>query len=183
MRFILTGGNASDARLAIPLMTDMGAGHVIADKAYDAHAILDHIEASGAQPIIPQRTCMPRKRAFDPIKYKLPCYTGNTRAAFDRVTMPVPAANAPYSRDFPRRILELGFPLPVFPLFRSVQRRRGIVATALAALGRVDKACGKTVQARLDDVGGALRPIGGFKSLEGRGLQPHPLMRAKNFRA
>ncbi len=71
MRFILTSGNTSDARLAIPLLTGLPADHVIADKAYDAHAILDHIEASGARPIIPRRTCMPRKRAFDPSKYKL----------------------------------------------------------------------------------------------------------------
>jgi transposase len=71
VRFILTGGNASDARSAIPLLTGLDAVHVLADKAYDGHAILDHIEAAGAQPIIPQRTCMPRKRAFDPIKYKL----------------------------------------------------------------------------------------------------------------
>jgi transposase len=71
VRFILTGGNACDARSAIPLLTGLDASHVIADKAYDGHAILDHIESNGAQPIIPQRTCMPRERAFDPIKYKL----------------------------------------------------------------------------------------------------------------
>ena len=71
MRFILTGGNASDHNCAIPLMTGLPAEYVIADKAYDSHVILDHIEASGAKPIIPQRTGMPRKRAFDPIIYKL----------------------------------------------------------------------------------------------------------------
>ena len=71
VRFILTGGNASDATLAIPLLTGLDASHVIADKACDAYAILDHIEASGAQPITPQRTCMPRERAFDAAKYKL----------------------------------------------------------------------------------------------------------------
>lgn len=71
MRFILTGGHASDPKLGIPLLTDLPARHVIADKAYDTYAILDFIEAGGAQPIIPQRTCMPRKRAFDPVKYKL----------------------------------------------------------------------------------------------------------------
>jgi len=53
------------------LLTGLDAHHVIADKAYDGHAILDHIEAGGARPIIPQRTCMPRQRAFDPNKYKL----------------------------------------------------------------------------------------------------------------
>jgi transposase len=71
VRFILTGGNASDDRSAIPLLTGLSAHHVIADKAYDSHAILDHIEASGAKPIIPQRTCMPRQRAFAPVKYRL----------------------------------------------------------------------------------------------------------------
>jgi transposase len=43
---------------------------VIADKAYDAYAILDQVEASGAIPIIPRKTCMPRPRAFDPAIYK-----------------------------------------------------------------------------------------------------------------
>ena len=71
MRFILTGGNASDARFAIPLLTGLTARHVIADKAYDGHAILDHVEATGARPIIPQRTCMPRLRDFDAGLYKL----------------------------------------------------------------------------------------------------------------
>ena len=71
MRFILTGGNASDPKLGIPLLTGLPARHVLADTAYDTYAILDFVEASGAQPIIPQRTCMPRKRAFDPVKYKL----------------------------------------------------------------------------------------------------------------
>ena len=71
MRFILTGGNASDSKFAIPLLNGLPARQVIADKAYDPHAILDFVEADGAQPIIPQHSCMPRKRAFDPVKYKL----------------------------------------------------------------------------------------------------------------
>ena len=70
MRFILTGGNASDTGQALALLRNLDARHVIADKAYDAHAILDHIEANGAKPIIPQRTCMPRERAFDATIYK-----------------------------------------------------------------------------------------------------------------
>lgn len=71
VRFILTGGNACDSKLAIQLLAGLDANHVLADKAYDTYAILDFIETAGAQPIIPQRTCMPRPRAFDPIKYKL----------------------------------------------------------------------------------------------------------------
>jgi transposase len=56
VRFILTGGNASDDRSAIPLLHDLTARHIIADKAYDSHAILNHIEAAGARPVIPRRT-------------------------------------------------------------------------------------------------------------------------------
>lgn len=75
MRFILTAGQRHDATQALALMNGLPAAHVIADRAYDAHAILDHIEASGARPIIPQKTGMPRPRmprprAFDPILYK-----------------------------------------------------------------------------------------------------------------
>jgi transposase len=70
LRFILTGGQAHDASHALALLAGLTAAYVIADKAYDAYAILDHIEGNGAIPIIPQKTCMPRPRAFDPIIYK-----------------------------------------------------------------------------------------------------------------
>lgn len=70
LRFLLTGGNIHDASMALALLAGLAASHVIADKAYDSHAILNHIEATGAAPIIPQRSCMPRRRAFDPVIYK-----------------------------------------------------------------------------------------------------------------
>ena len=70
VRFLLTGGQANDAANALPLLVGLTARHVVADRAYDAHAILDAIEAAGATPIIPQRTCMKRPRAFDPDLYK-----------------------------------------------------------------------------------------------------------------
>lgn len=70
MRFILTAGQKHDAPQALALIDGLPARHVIADRAYDAHVILDHIEASGAKPIIPQKTGMPRPRAFDPALYK-----------------------------------------------------------------------------------------------------------------
>ncbi len=66
VRFILTAGQRHDATQALALMDGLPAAHVLADRAYDAHAILDHIEATGARPIIPQKTGMPRARAFDP---------------------------------------------------------------------------------------------------------------------
>jgi transposase len=69
IRFLLTGGQASDAANALTLLAGLNARHVMADKTYDAHAILDHVEAIGARPIIPQRSCMPRQRSFDPEMY------------------------------------------------------------------------------------------------------------------
>ena len=52
------------------MIAGLTAAHVIADKAYDTHAILDHVEAIGALPIIPKRSRMNRMRDFDPGKYK-----------------------------------------------------------------------------------------------------------------
>lgn len=51
-------------------MDGLPAAHVLADRAYDAHAILDAVEATGAKPIIPAKTCSRRPRAFDPTIYK-----------------------------------------------------------------------------------------------------------------
>ena len=70
MRFILTAGQRSDATQALALIDGLPAAHVIADKAYDADAILNAVQASGAKPIIPQKTGMPRPRAFDRVLYK-----------------------------------------------------------------------------------------------------------------
>lgn len=70
MRFILTAGQRSDATQALALINGLPTAHVIADKAYDSHAILNAVEASGARPIIPQKTGMRRQRAFDPVLYK-----------------------------------------------------------------------------------------------------------------
>ena len=70
IRFLLTGGQANDSNHALALMAGLTAGHVIADKAYDTHAILDHVEAIGARPIIPKRSRMNRARDFDPQIYK-----------------------------------------------------------------------------------------------------------------
>jgi transposase len=54
----------------LALIAGFTPAHVIADKAYDTHAVLDHIEAIGARPIIPKRSRMNRGRDFDPAIYK-----------------------------------------------------------------------------------------------------------------
>ena len=56
LRFILTAGQAHDAPQAISLMTDIPAGAVIVDKAYDSDDVRVHIERLEAKAIIPPRS-------------------------------------------------------------------------------------------------------------------------------
>jgi hypothetical protein len=56
-------GEAEDH--ALPLIAGLAARRLATDRAYDVHAILDHAEAIGARPIIPQRFCMNPTGDFD----------------------------------------------------------------------------------------------------------------------
>jgi len=44
IKFIVTAGQESDMLQAIPLLTNQSASYVIADKGYDADAIINHIK-------------------------------------------------------------------------------------------------------------------------------------------
>lgn len=68
---MLTPGQVSDHAGALPLLAGLSATHVIADRAYDAHVILDAIEQAGAAAVIPNRRGWTRPRAFDPVLYRL----------------------------------------------------------------------------------------------------------------
>ena len=70
IRFILTGGQAGDAPQAIPLLTGIKAGHVIADKGYDSNEILNFIQRQGATAVIPPRSNRRVPRAYDREVYK-----------------------------------------------------------------------------------------------------------------
>ena len=70
IRFILTGGQAGDAPQAIPLLTGIKAGHVIADKGYDSNEILNFIQQQGATAVIPPRSNRRVPRASDREVYK-----------------------------------------------------------------------------------------------------------------
>jgi len=70
VRFILTGGQVSDVTQALDLLAGFTPRKVIGDKGYDSRTILDAVEASGAQAIIPARACSTRPRGFDPHLYK-----------------------------------------------------------------------------------------------------------------
>ncbi|AVM75615.1 Transposase DDE domain protein [Magnetospirillum gryphiswaldense MSR-1] len=72
VRFILTVGQVNDGTQALALLGDATPRYFLADKGYDSHAILDAVEAYGAQPIIPQCSCMKRnlvERAINKLKH------------------------------------------------------------------------------------------------------------------
>jgi transposase len=52
-RFHLTGGQAGDSPEALPLLGELKPASLAADKAYDSNAILQHLESTGIQAVIP----------------------------------------------------------------------------------------------------------------------------------
>lgn len=69
-RFRLTGGEAGDSPQALPLLKDLRAGSLSADKAYDTDAILEHLDANGIEAVIPPRSHRIVQRPFDKHLYK-----------------------------------------------------------------------------------------------------------------
>ena len=70
MRFILTGGQASDAPQAIPLLSGIRTTHVIADKGYDSDGIVSFVQEQGAVAVIPPKSNRKVKREYDRRIYK-----------------------------------------------------------------------------------------------------------------
>lgn len=62
IRLLLAPGQSHDIRAAKNLVVDQRSGHVIADRGYDAAWLIDFIEARGAKPVIPARSCSPPRR-------------------------------------------------------------------------------------------------------------------------
>jgi transposase len=70
MRLILSAGQIADIDFATDLIADIRANAVIADKGYDADALVQHIQASGAQAVIPPRSNRKELRSYDAHLYK-----------------------------------------------------------------------------------------------------------------
>ena len=72
LEFLITAGQISDYTPAIQLLGRRQAEAVIADKGYDADAIVEHVETEmHAQPVIPPRAHRKQQRTFDRALYKL----------------------------------------------------------------------------------------------------------------
>ena len=69
-RLILTGGQAADVTQGAALVAGVEAEHVIADKGYDSDALVETIQASGAEAVIPPRSNRKEKREYDEHLYK-----------------------------------------------------------------------------------------------------------------
>jgi len=70
VKFILTAGEASDFKFALPLLENEQADYVIADKGYDSDDIIDRIKQMNATPVIPPRSSRIIQRYYDKYLYK-----------------------------------------------------------------------------------------------------------------
>lgn len=67
---ILTAGQIADIDCAHALVDQLRYGALIADKGYDANALVATIEASGAQAVIPPRSNRLTPRSYDHQLYR-----------------------------------------------------------------------------------------------------------------
>ena len=69
-RFTLTGGQVHDITQAQALIEQIQPAAVLADKAYDADALLAYIDSKDAKAIIPPKTNRKTQRTFDRHQYR-----------------------------------------------------------------------------------------------------------------
>ena len=70
LRWILTGGEVADITQAHTLIEGLHAQAIVADKGYDADALVTLIKGVGAQAVIPPRSHRTEQRAYDRHVYK-----------------------------------------------------------------------------------------------------------------
>jgi transposase len=66
---MLTPGQGHDLACAGPLLENTHPGAVIADKAYDADALIDKLTEQGATPVIPPKANRKHQRKCDFVLY------------------------------------------------------------------------------------------------------------------
>jgi transposase len=70
LRWYLTEGQAADIKQAAALIEGLRTQAVVADKAYDADALLARIAAQGAAAVIPPMSHRKEQRSYDRHLYK-----------------------------------------------------------------------------------------------------------------
>ncbi len=70
VRIILTAGQGADVTQTGKLIEELPFEVVIGDKGYDIDAVVEAIEAKGAEAVIPPRSNRKVQRAYDKERYK-----------------------------------------------------------------------------------------------------------------
>jgi transposase len=70
VKLILTPGQAADVTQAKALIEDVPIEVVIGDKGYDSRAVVEAIEAQGAEAVIPSQKDRKVQREYDRDRYK-----------------------------------------------------------------------------------------------------------------
>ena len=70
LRFRLTGGERNDITQAEALLEGYAYEHVLADKGYDADALVEFVIEHQAEPVIPPRKQRKTTRKYDPWLYR-----------------------------------------------------------------------------------------------------------------
>jgi len=70
LKFILTGCQATDFTQAIPLIENVSAGAVLADKAYDTNELRDWLKSQGMKAVIPPKSNRKERISCDFWHYK-----------------------------------------------------------------------------------------------------------------
>jgi len=68
--FTVSAGQVNDCTQAIALLGERKVSHVLADKGYDADAILEHVAIMGAAAVIPPKRNRKQQREYDKTLYK-----------------------------------------------------------------------------------------------------------------
>ena len=70
IRFLLSGGEVHDVKMAQALIDGLDADHLLADKGYDSRAFVAAAEADGMTVLIPSRKNSLEPRKYDPVIYR-----------------------------------------------------------------------------------------------------------------
>ena len=71
VRIVITHGTTADCTQASKLIEGITAEHLLADRGYDANAILEQAKKQGMKPVIPPKKNRIIQREYDKELYKL----------------------------------------------------------------------------------------------------------------
>ena len=84
VRAIITKGTTSDCSQAIPLIENIEADYLLADRAYDTNEIIEKAKLSGMEAVIPPKKNRKNQRDYDKYLYKLRHLVENAFLALKR---------------------------------------------------------------------------------------------------